>query len=135
MLNFLKSAARRLDVDVNGNEDGALVAISAVVLDDDRFMTCSGSGSPEHHHYGMGGLLEHTHEVWLLILATVKALDLDVNLKELFLSAIFHDAGKMWDYECVNGVWQKSKHQYTIHHIPRSAIVWTNAVANTPQAL
>ena len=118
MLDFLKREAHRLNVSI----------ISSTVLDDPRFPTCSGAGGPEHHHYGDGGLLEHTLEVWNLMCSTVSALCINLNHKELFLSAIFHDAGKMWDYEKRDGVWTTSPHKYIIHHIPRSAIVWSQAL-------
>jgi 3'-5' exoribonuclease len=118
-LDFLKREAQRLGVAI----------IGATVLDDPRFSTCSGAGGPEHHHYGDGGLLEHTFEVWNLMRSSVNALNVtNLNHKELFLSAIFHDAGKMWDYEIRDGVWKTAPHKYIIHHIPRSAIVWSQAL-------
>ena len=50
--------------------------------------------------------------------------------------------GKIWDYEKIkvttptgsgNEVWQHAPHKKLIHHISRSAIVWTKAVDKFPK--
>lgn len=103
------------------------------VLSDPKFEYWSGAGSDKHHHYGDGGLLKHTHEVWEYatdIVARHNGNCVDgskrVNANELFISIIWHDYGKIWDYQKdENGVWGKhNNHARQIHHISRSAIEW-----------
>jgi len=102
------------------------------VLEDPRFSTCSGSGSDIHHHYGDGGLLLHTYEVYSygeLIVnkhnSTCRGWGNRVNPLEVFISIIWHDYGKIWDYQKIDGVWGKhNNHARKIHHISRSAIEW-----------
>lgn len=114
----LKEQAKRLRVS----------NIASVVLDDSRFDTWSGSGKPEQHHYGTFGLRDHTLEVMNLCFNAVKTLEIEVDEKELFLSVLFHDAGKMYDYEIKNdGYWGSADHKKLIHHISRSAVIWTEA--------
>lgn len=93
------------------------------VLEDDRFAEWSGSGSPENHHYGDGGLLQHTAEVVRLCEMTLKTLPCKANPRVLFTAAIWHDYGKIWDYQKNGDVWSKSNnHARTIHHISRSVM-------------
>lgn len=98
------------------------------VLTDGRFTYWSGSGKPEHHHYGDGGLLKHTSEVVMFcfdIATRHQAMGgVKVNIRELLVSAIWHDYGKIWDYQRdINGIWGKfDNHARRIHHISRSAI-------------
>lgn len=105
--------------------------MTRAVLEDPRFGTCSGSSASHMHHYGDGGLAEHTLEVCDLAqmnndFFSKKDRGCDPTL--LFLSAIFHDAGKMWDYVPAAGSWISSPHKKLIHHINRSSILW-NTVA------
>lgn len=103
------------------------------VLKDPSFSTWSGAGKPIHHHYGDGGLVKHTYEVWMLarsIREIYRGYNVDpytasdINLPELFISVVWHDYGKIWDYQKdKNGVWGKhDNHARQIHHISRSAI-------------
>ena len=70
-----------------------------------------------------------------LCLANNELLGNKLNNTELFLSALFHDCGKMWDYDphsFENGVpdynnWISTPHKRSIHHISRSAIEWNLA--------
>jgi len=108
------------------------------VLEDKRFPIWSGSSKPNQHHYGKGGLLKHTSEV-IDTCFRVKSLyehKYEFDSKEVFLSAFFHDVGKMWDYEPVNYCpanpletkykeWGSAPHKRLIHHISRSALVWS----------
>ena len=106
--------------------------IASVVIADPRFELWSGSSKEHQHHYGMGGLIQHTYEVVELCISNYILLKLDVDRTELYLSALFHDCGKMWDYEPINEEytkWQGTEHKRTIHHISRSAIVWNQACA------
>jgi 3'-5' exoribonuclease len=51
-----------------------------------------------------------------------------VTFPDLFLAALFHDVGKIQDYEPVEGSdlqkWKSSEHKYLIHHISRSGLIW-----------
>ena len=102
-----------------------------------QFIEWSGSHAPVLHHYGKGGLLRHTSEVIELGLSTIPQLQLEskVDPTEYFLAALFHDTGKMFDYERITGekntlgdpvgeYWKSSEHKRLIHHISRSALIW-----------
>lgn len=104
--------------------------LCAVVLDDPRFVTCSGSSSPNVHHYGEGGLAVHTLEGVELCLVNNTLMEAGICEDSMFLAALFYDAGKMWDYElCSNGhQWRCTEHKRRVHHLNRSVIVW-NSVA------
>ena len=108
-------------------------ALVQPVLTDKRFNIWSGAGKPIHHHYGDGGLCKHTYEVWMLcrnIVGAYRCYNVepyeakDINLQELLISVIWHDYGKIWDYQKdENGVWEKhDNHARQIHHISRSAM-------------
>lgn len=106
--------------------------IAAIVIADPRFVLWSGSSKPEQHHYGKGGLCQHTYEVVQLCLTTNETLNYNLDPVEIYLSALFHDCGKMWDYEPINEdytKWQGTDHKRLIHHISRSAITWNHACA------
>jgi 3'-5' exoribonuclease len=48
-----------------------------------------------------------------------------INKKVLFLGALFHDYGKVRDYEKdLHGDWCKTQHARRIHHVSRSALWW-----------
>jgi 3'-5' exoribonuclease len=108
------------------------------VLENECFPTWSGAGKDIHHHYGDGGLLKHTYEVVefaMTALSThryIAGADA-LNGKELFISAVWHDYGKLWDYQKVDGVWGKhNDHARRIHHISRSAIEWQKFAYSLP---
>lgn len=120
-----------------------VVDLAKVIFDDYRFFIWSGSSKPYTHHYGPGKLALHTLEVVELCLSTNDQMDRwgkKVDEQSLFLAALFHDVGKMWDYEPVsigwNGKegltdykdWQSTRHKRQIYHLPRSAIVWSHAM-------
>jgi 3'-5' exoribonuclease len=126
-LKELKKVANKLDV----------YDIAAVILGNPNFDIWSGSAKPEHHHYGKHGLVQHTLEVVRLCFSSKDVLGLtddDIDDKELFLSALFHDIGKLHDYkpvrENVYDEWEAAEHKRVIHHISRSAIIWTQACSN-----
>jgi 3'-5' exoribonuclease len=103
--------------------------IADEVIGDGRFYLWSGSSRREQHHYGKHGLVRHTAEVIMLCLANDAILGCGMSTKELFLAALFHDCGKMWDYEPDGSyeVWGSAPHKRSIHHISRSAIQWNLA--------
>lgn len=114
-----------------------VLEISNVVLKDERFSFWSGSHTKELHHYGTGGLAQHTWEVIEFSLRNnnfFQVLGKGVDSEKLFLAALFHDSGKMWDYthipNFVSGPdpqWHSTQHKRRIYHLPRSAIVWSLA--------
>lgn len=108
--------------------DPAILPLVNVILNNPDFFKWSGGAIPQHHHYGDGGLGRHTYEVIKLCLECRVSLNLaSLNKEELFLAALYHDVGKLFDYEKVNGVWQGNEHKRLIHHISRSAITWSHA--------
>jgi 3'-5' exoribonuclease len=108
-------------------------SLSETVLADPRFLVWSGSSKPNQHHYGKGGLAQHTWEVAHLCLQNNKMftkLEKGVTDQRAFLAALYHDAGKMWDYSPLDldhKDWQGNEHKRRIHHISRSALVWHDA--------
>jgi 3'-5' exoribonuclease len=126
-LNYLKEEADDLGVSDACN----------VLLDDKRFSIWSGSSKPQQHHYGDGGLLKHTAEVVRLCLMNSVVLDYEINEVDMFLAALFHDSGKLWDYAVTKGddkaageVWTSTAHKRKIHHISRSAIYFNQVASN-----
>lgn len=126
--------------------------IANLLLDDPRFPLWSGSAHAAQHHYGTGGLIIHVSEVVDMCLFMRERYYPDVDETVLFLSALLHDWGKLWDFEpydpndadrnvqeisqitSENGSswgssWQGTVHKRNIHHISRSAIEWAKAVA------
>lgn len=97
--------------------------IASEVTADPRFPVWSGSSRKEQHHYGKHGLVRHTAEVIQLCLANNALMGESISKRELFLAALFHDCGKMWDYDW----WYSTSHKRKIHHISRSAIQWNLA--------
>ena len=80
----------------------SVLDISKEVLDKPEFAIASGAGKSDQHHYGDGGLLQHTWEVVTLCLNNANFfafIENDIPRKELFLAALFHDVGKIWDYQ------------------------------------
>lgn len=107
--------------------------IANTVLDNPKFLVWSGSSKPEQHHYGKGGLIEHTREVVELCLVNnefFRGVDKHNDNQQVYLAALFHDVGKIWDYEPVDAEykeWRGGVHKRQVHHIARSAIVWSEA--------
>ncbi len=112
-------------------EDLGVLDIANEVIKNEKFRIWSGSPHPDMHHYGNYGLLIHTAEVIHLCLSSIDTLDLrlKVDTRLMFLAALFHDFGKIEDYECVDGVWQSTEHKYKIYHITKSYLLWNQAVA------
>lgn len=130
-------------------EDHGLTKVASHVLDNPRFPIWSGSVDNKHH-YGEGGLLRHTHEVVELCRINAEESIENghvVDRKVLFLAATFHDIGKTLDYAPPTGTkywtsvrealdatqWHITPHKRLVHHISRSALIWTEAVRATNQ--
>lgn len=130
------------------SKDYDVYSFTKSVLTDERFPLWSGSSRKEQHHYGKSGLAIHTHEVVELCLQSANYFDIpQIQKQMLLIAAIFHDAGKMWDYQPIDITddfvnnkdgsktiikhafqeWKSSDHKYRIHHITRSALCWNDA--------
>ncbi len=125
-------------------KDPAMTALGEYLLAVPGFATCSGSCKEVHHHYGTGGLQQHTWEVVTLCMqneALLFSWGKPTDPKALFLAAAYHDIGKLWDYELdpgypaglQPGFWRGTPHKRLIHHISRSALIWSAAVRETGQ--
>jgi 3'-5' exoribonuclease len=130
-LDFLKFHADRLGV----------TDLCRPILESEKFPIWSGASKPFQHHYGTGGLCKHVAEVVRLCFLNNDALGKPVDERQLFLAALFHDVGKMWDYESVTKLdeegnqyttWQGASHKRHVHHISRSALVWQSCVDHLP---
>lgn len=99
-----------------------------------HFTLWSGSSKPYLHHYGMGGLVKHTCEVMELCYQCKETLKLhDVDDDEIFFASLFHDVGKLYDYIPVDAdykEWESTDHKRLIHHISRSALIWSDTISN-----
>jgi 3'-5' exoribonuclease len=112
-----------------------------IIFNDPKFQTWSGSGHPHHHHYGDGGLMQHTMEVCSYSESNAEIAKTNghiINEDVLMLACVYHDIGKTYDYVKIDGVWQKSPHCRNIHHISRSALIWSksfNSIGSTDETL
>jgi 3'-5' exoribonuclease len=107
-----------------------VINLTEYILTMPEFEVWSGGGKMEHHHYGKHGLLVHTNEVIELCFSNVRTLHLTVDEIELFLSALYHDVGKIYDYEPTNTEmteWKYTPHKTTVHHVTRSVLMWQAA--------
>lgn len=117
--------------------------IAEPLFEDERFHNWPASINGKHHYWS-GGLAEHTLEVVKLCFSCFEITNnksySNIPYKEmLFLAALFHDSGKMYDYkefwiekysEKPIKAWDYNKtHKSQIHHITRSALIW-NEYAN-----
>jgi len=130
--------------------DSPEMMCATTVLDDARFTVWTGSLNGKHH-YGSGGLVKHTEEVLTFALSLASCnpyLELpSVDRKTLTLAVIFHDYGKLWDYEPVLDQftedvsnpgkpeylrrriidWKGTAHKRLTHHVTRSNMEWLRA--------
>lgn len=101
-----------------------------------EFLMWSGSHHQDAHHYGKFGLIKHTTEVVKLCFATKETIGVDVDDITLFLGAVFHDVGKLFDYKPIDKDhirWQSTPHKRAIHHISRSGLIWHDCVSKYPE--
>lgn len=111
-----------------------------------QFEYWSASHNSLLHHYGRGGLVRHTWEIIDLGMNIIPILNLceKVSPIEFFLAALFHDTGKMFDYELVEDAkgtygdpqpefWKPNDHRRLIYHVPRSALIWHDVVGKFPE--
>lgn len=115
------------------------------VLTNKDFVIGSGSGHPSVHHYGDGGLLRHTYEVTELCLINATTINSYIgsgvhsksypliNIKELLISAIWHDFGKIKDYEKLEDErWIPTPNKYKVYHITESVLAFMQHYSNMP---
>lgn len=96
-----------------------------------QFEWWSGSHGKALHHYGRGGLAQHTAEVIELGFNCREVLNMEkeIDPHTFFFAALFHDTGKMFDFERVSDdVWIPTSHRRLIHHLPRSALIWHDII-------
>lgn len=99
-----------------------------------QFEVWSGSHNKILHHYGKGGLVRHTCEIVEIGLGIIPQLKLEslIDPVEFYFAALFHDAGKMYDYESLDSGyhdWVPTEHRRLIHHLPRSGIIWHDMIS------
>jgi 3'-5' exoribonuclease len=114
-------------------EDLGCSKLAGVVLDNPRFPLWAGASKPHQHHYGKGRLAEHVLEVTEIALQNneyFEKVGKGVDKVKLYLACLYHDVGKLWDYEPVDDTyvdWRGNEHRHMIHHISRSGLVWCDA--------
>ena len=127
---FLANSAVEKLVDMAEYLD--VMSVCGKYLGSSDFATWTGSAESFQHHYGTGGLARHTCEVVELCFQVleyyIKLGMGKIDSVELFLAAFFHDLGKLHDFQKVDGIWCGSDHKRYIHHISRSAIIWSEEV-------
>ena len=106
-----------------------VVDIASEVIQNTNFLLWSGSPHSSLHHYGKHGLLIHTYEVVRLCMDSAATLGLqkEIDLKWMFLAALYHDIGKLDDYRPINDEmteWESTDHKKKIYHIVKSYEVW-----------
>lgn len=103
-------------------------SLSVCVLDSDHFR--SYPGSTGHHHSEEGGLLRHTAEVVRTCEFYHSQAPDNLDWPVLLTAALWHDYGKIWDYEAFRTTgnnpgemvtaYQKTRHRDIINHPARS---------------
>jgi 3'-5' exoribonuclease len=134
---FLRDMARKLCVEDVYDE---------LIHQYPQFEYWSASHNSLLHHYGRGGLVRHTWEIVDLCMTVSITLNLGdkVSPIELYLAALFHDTGKMFDYELVEDdkgtygdpqpeYWKPNDHRRLIYHVPRSALIWHDVIRKFPE--
>lgn len=138
----MNNAVQKL-IEIGRNLGIEVLDLADVVLDDEKFGIWSGSAMSFVHHYGKGQLAQHTLEVVELAMRNneyFKTLGKGVDDRLVYLAAVFHDAGKMFDYapkeECDLATWEttisydnweSTDHKLKIYHISRSGLIWSKA--------
>jgi 3'-5' exoribonuclease len=118
--------------------DPELLDIALKVINNKEFNEWTASCNS--HHWGHGGLVRHTYEVCSLCLINNVALNssfIEVDERALFLAALFHDFGKVQDYEYVEETqeWRATEHKFEIHHISTSLLEFDRAFTKVEEKL
>lgn len=109
---------------IAASHSGRAERLACSVLELPGWESCAGSLNRKHH-FEEGGLQYHTWEVVKLAEAAntfACGEGRGANPESLFLAALFHDVGKLWDYG-VGG----ATHKRRIHHITRSSLLWSES--------
>lgn len=110
-----------------------------------QFAHWPGSHNKLLHHHEPGGLARHTWEIIDVGMHIIPQLNLcgKVDPREYYLAALFHDTGKMYDYEpvvqksAIAGLefgketiteWKSTPHKRLIYHLPRSSLIWHDII-------
>lgn len=88
------------------------------LLNNERFRKCP--ASREKHQAYVGGLVVHTAEVMWLARKLATAHFLEVNRDALITATLFHDSGKLWDYNVTSDEILYTPHRHTIRHLSHS---------------
>jgi 3'-5' exoribonuclease len=89
-----------------------------------EFTEWTGSPAPKMHHYGRGGLLQHTFEVVQIARSVAETVPQEVNMQVLITAAMWHDFGKIKDYVLVDkekDIWKPTEYKFKTYHICESA--------------
>lgn len=114
--------------------------VAMTLLGNPNFKIWSASSRTDKHHYGDGMLVAHTNEVVTIsnLIAEMYSGRYSIDPIEIYLAALFHDAGKLYDYKQIkpefgtmeyymNETWGGNPHRRLIHHVSRSGLIWHDA--------
>jgi 3'-5' exoribonuclease len=100
--------------------DGEMTACD-IALTSGKFLTFP--ASTKKHHVWEGGLVDHTEQVVALALelaVTSASFGPFIDLSVVAIASLFHDFGKIDDYQWSSGGWVKTDHYQKIHHVVKS---------------
>lgn len=74
-------------------------------------------------------MLQHTREVIDIAIHNNRLLKIGLSEIDIFLTGLYHDYGKIYEYELVKEseekqYWKETKDKKLIYHIARSALFW-----------
>jgi 3'-5' exoribonuclease len=115
----IESCLDYLQKEINNIENNDLRDIAQLVIDNQRFIICT--GSKEKHHSYQGGLVVHTSEVMENGLLLCESQSLDIDQDALRVAIVYHDYGKIYDYvKNIDGSYEYTEHNVLIRHLARS---------------
>jgi len=100
-----------------------LVKLCEKVFKDPRFFEAPASKSSSRHAHQSydGGLLQHTAEVVSIVVKLCENKTVPLDADVAITAAIWHDVGKIFDYECVDtNTYNPTKHYGYVRHLSRS---------------
>lgn len=97
MISSMPFHLRQLETTLHLLGSTPLHAICKTILNDEQFKICT--ASRKQHQAYPGGLVVHTDEVMEISLRMANADCLNVNLNILIPAIIYHDYGKIFDYQ------------------------------------
>jgi len=125
----------------NSRDLGLILVYDELIRQHPNFERWSGSHSTKTHHYGVGELARHTWEIIEIGMHTLTIPSMKLSEKidpiEFYLATLFHDTGKMYDYEEMHSstgiYWKPTEHRRLIYHVPRSALIWHDVISKFPE--